>query len=750
MIMSTNQKLTDEILIRLDIERQVRSKDCSTYLIDEPIAFDIETTSFTEGEEEYSLCYIWQIYTCGICCYGRDLDEFAEMMGYLAKRLGLEAGKKHVVVYVHNLGFEFQFIHKYFTFKPNTIIANSARKVIRAVTENGIEFRCSYMLSGSGLANTASEIVGKKLEKSKDLDYSLIRHSKTPMTEEELHYCELDVKIVYEYIKERSNECDGLCNLPLTKTGYVRKRLKQEYMGNGPDSKRYREQMKDLVMTMPEYRLLRDAFMGGFTFCGGRQLNVIERNVLSFDINSSYPYEMFRNYYPVGNATIIDEPEKLSRSEIIYLLKSKCCVMDIVFKGPLKIKNENLAYIMKEKLHDTISKEKGWFVENRLFKLDKDGIARMTITEVDFYIINSLYDLDECDNMKIIKLMYYERGKLPRAYIKVLLDAYASKTKFKGDEANKARYIYMKTLLNALFGVNVQDPLRIRGYYDVNDQQWLDVIDRFPSNELQGVYEEELLTEYNNRRCKITHYPIGVYITAHARKNLIDAILMFPDAFDYADTDCIKFNMDDCSNAKEIIEYLNNKVIEDLKHACEYYNLPLSCICPKNEIKNEVKILGLWENDHRYKLFKSLGPKRYIGIENFDENILTEEEAQAELKKKPEKKTLRTTISGTSPYKLPEKFINECETVQGVFDMFKNGLEIQPEYTGKLTHIYIDDEQKGQVTDYLGNTAEFCTPSGIYMKPAEYVLNDEYSELTSEAMEDLFRYMLDEDVTDDI
>ena len=57
-----------------------------------------------------------------------------------------------------------------------------------------------------------------------------------------------------------------------------------------------------------------------------------------------------------------------------------------------------------------------------------------------------------------------------------------------------------------------------------------------------------------------------------------------------------------------------------------------------------------------------------------------------------------------------------------------DGLYIEPEYTGKNTLTYIDDEQYGIVTDYLGVQKEFHTPSGIHMEPADYslTLTNEY------------------------
>ena len=45
-----------------------------------------------------------------------------------------------------------------------------------------------------------------------DLDYSLLRNSKTPLSEKELGYCFNDVLIVTSFINEQINEYENICN----------------------------------------------------------------------------------------------------------------------------------------------------------------------------------------------------------------------------------------------------------------------------------------------------------------------------------------------------------------------------------------------------------------------------------------------------------------------------------------------------------------------------------------------------------
>lgn len=80
---------------------------------------------------------------------------------------------------------------------------------------------------------------------------------------------------------------------------------------------------------------------------------------------------------------------------------------------------------------------------------------------------------------------------------------------------------------------------------------------------------------------------------------------------------------------------------------------------------------------------------------------------------------LTLTVSGVNkkaaiPYML-EKYGKEK-----AFEAFSNNLTIPEGYTGKLTHYYIDDSYSGMITDYLGNTIPYFSKSGIYFEKASY------------------------------
>ena len=212
MIFTLNQ--CSEFLATIDTTKIIKSH--GSYFYNIPMSFDIETTSFYEDKngvvytnEQFeqlkkpvkaskkAIMYIWQFAIENNVIYGRTWIDFIYFCRQLYNYLNLE--KYFIVVYVHNLSYEFQFICK--RFKWLDIFADSERKPIKATAENHFIFKCSYRLSGYSLAVLSNNLQYHKIKKLVgDLDYTLLRNSATPLSEQELEYCFNDVLIVTAYI----------------------------------------------------------------------------------------------------------------------------------------------------------------------------------------------------------------------------------------------------------------------------------------------------------------------------------------------------------------------------------------------------------------------------------------------------------------------------------------------------------------------------------------------------------------------
>lgn len=675
-----------------------------TYIYNVPCSFDIETSSFyrdTDGTqyeynqvkqlgehvklEKINIMYIWQLGINGRVMLGRTWEEFTHVMGEICRLLDLTK-KRRLVIYTHNLSYEFQYIRR--LFKWNQVFSMDLRKPLYAVTDTFIEFRCSYLLSGYSLNTLATKLLNSKYNKLVgDLDYELIRHSTTPLTKEELQYCINDVKIVMEYIRELLDDYRFLTSLPLTKTGFVRRYCRDNCLYHHIDGKRarnfhYMDLMDELqISDIREFDTLRRSFMGGFTHANAHFSNRTLTNVSSYDFDSSYPYVMVSEMFPMSAGV----KTKVSNKRDFYrLLDSYCCVFDIEFTG----------LINKQGYESPLSSSKCLFksgyVEDNGRIVSAERVIT-TITNVDFEVFSQFYSWE---NFKVGYVYCYKRGYLPTEFINSLLELYEKKTTLKGVAGKEAEYALNKEMLNSCYGMTVTNPLRDEIIYE---DDWVE------SNDTD---KENLLYKYNASKNRFLYYPWGIFITAYARRNLFTAILAIGEDYVYSDTDSIKI-----LNAEKHTEYFNEydrNVVKKLLTACKHHSIDISkCYPPTNT--GEKKMLGLWDFEGVYRRFKTLGAKRYM---------LEEDNA---LRVGGDSYNYSLTVSGVNKFKAIPYLYNKHGG--NIFDAFSNYLEVPPEYAGKNIHTYIDYLIKGNVIDYKGDSNEFSESSSIHLEPTGYTLS---------------------------
>lgn len=648
-----------------------------------PAAFDIETTSFYDKGEKVGLMYAWVFGLYGLVIIGRTWMEFENLLNRLSEILDL-GERKRLIVYVHNLQFDFQFFRSHFEFEK--VFATDRRKPLYALASNGVEFRCSYMLSGYNLETVGKNLLKYKVEKmTGDLDYNLIRHPETVLYPKELGYIMCDAKVVMAYIAEEIERMGGISKLPLTKTGYVRKYCRNACFYDPETGRKdkhktlaYRDIMKRLTLDPDLYKRLQQAFCGGFTHANSIHVNRILKDVTSYDFTSSYPAVMVAERYPMGRPELID-CSSLTSEQFYKYLELYCCVFTIhIFnlqERPEVFEN----YISRSKC---IKCENPVINNGRLVSAD---YCEVTITEVDFEIIQKLYTWT---GFRISNLYIFQRGFLPKDFVLSILDLYKNKTMLKGVDGKEVEYMVSKGMLNATFGMSCTNPLReINDYID----DWLEP--REPDAETE-------LNRYNKKVSRFLYFAWGVYITAYARKNLFSGILEAGEDYIYSDTDSIK--LINAEKHREYFDNYNRNILAKLHYALECQGIDPEYIAPET-IKGEKKPLGVWDYDGHYKRFKTLGAKRYM-VEN-------------------DQGELSLTVSGINkkvaiPY-LTKKYKSNNE----IFKQFKHGMTVPAGSSGKNTHIYIDTLKTGTVTDYLGKRYKYKEKTGIHLEAAEYRLS---------------------------
>ena len=669
-----------QFLSKINTKDIIKSKDKIYYNL--AMSFDIETSSFYEDKngviytnddyrklkhtvkaDKKAIMYIWQFAIEDNVIIGRTWNDFLFFCKKLYDFLNLK--ERYIVVYVHNLSYEFQFICRWFNWID--IFADSERKPIKATTDSHFIFKCSYRLSGYSLEVLANNLKSHNIKKMVgDLDYNLIRNSKTPLSDEELKYCENDVLIVTSYIDEQINEYGNIEKIPLTQTGKVRRYVRKQCFQN----KEYQYFIKELTIEKPEYLMLKNAFMGGFTHCNAMHTQKICQNVTSYDFTSSYPTVLISEKYPMSKGKEIFIK---TEDELLNLIKNYCVLVDLQFTN---IKTS----FMYEQI---ISYSKCRNVKNPLInngRIVQADTLTISCTDVDFLNIRDFY---KWDNMKIGLCYIYKKDYLPKEFIKTILHLYKSKTELKGVDGKEVEYLHSKELLNSLYGMCVTSIVHDKFNFD--GTQW---------NNQEGNLEEEL-QNYNTDKNRFLFYQWGVWCTAYARNNLYTAIRECKEDYIYSDTDSVKiFNAD---SHKKYFDAYNKWIVQKLEKCLKYHNIPLDYISPKT-IKGDIKTLGVWDFDGFYTDFKTLGAKRYIFRKD---------------------NKLSITVCGLSK-KSGKEFI---ESQKKPFIFFNDGMFIDCEHTGKMTHTYIDKEIENTVQDYLGNVAYYHEKSFIHLEKTDYLLS---------------------------
>lgn len=670
-----------------------------------PCTFDIETTSCykdidtgkiipantianlkekdgrnfeSERYKPLAFMYIWQLDIDDHIIIGRTWDELTTTMNEVIKLFSL-CNERRIIIYVRNLSFEFQFIRKHFIFQD--VFATEERKPIYAVTNTGIEFRCSYFLSGCSLEQTGKNLVKYKASKMVgDLDYSKIRTHMTPLTDVEIGYCIYDVIVDNHYIRECIEmENNNILKIPYTKTGYVRRDVKKHCF-----SEFNRAKYKPIIdmfkfKRIKDYLQLRSLFSGGFTHANALNSGLIFDNVVSKDFTSSYPAALLLERYPMGKA---EEVTITTLKEFHHNLECYACVFDI------EITN------IREKMgvyENIISKSKCLSLEAP-FEENNGRIVRakslsLTLNEIDYKCITNFYDFDD---IKVINFKRYKKGYLPKPLVECALKFYKEKTILKDVTGKEIEYNLAKSNLNSIYGMMVTDPIRDNILY--NNDNWGT---KKPS-------PKEAIEQYNNSKSRFIAYEWGVWITSYARRNLYTGILELGCDYIYSDTDSVKY-INEAKHQKYFDNY-NKQIIQKIKDVCKYHNLNFDDFAPKT-IKGKIKTIGVWDDDGTYSHFKTLGAKRYMVQDAQTGNV-------------------NITVSGINKKKAVPYILQESKKKNiSPFEYFNNDMYIPCDYCGKMTHKYIDEEVTEVVTDYLGNTCTIHELSSVHLENAPYSLS---------------------------
>lgn len=540
-----------------------------TKYVDIVTAFDIETTRIPDIEQ--SIMYVWQWQFGNMCTVvGRTWDEF---YNFALDLIETRDEEESIVVLVHNLSYEFQFLSGIYDFQPEEVFAVKSRRILKCTMFNKrIEFRCTYLHSNMSLSQYCKKM---NVEHGKlsgaEFDYSKTRYPWTPLTDSELAYCQNDVLgLVEAYTTEMLKDCDNLYTVPLTSTGYVRREAKKAIRSTS-----YALHMvKDCSPDLDTYDLLRELFRGGDTHANRAYAGYIVQNVHSADRSSSYPDVMVNCKFPV---TPFKREENSDYATLVDLIKrrKKAVIMRMAFTG-IKLRDEfwGNPYIPTAKSRKVIN---GLYDNGRVLEAD---YLEISLTDIDLAIIVDTYTFADAVPLVLYSARY---GNLPKPLTDLCIEYYRRKTELKGIDNPDVVYRYnkAKALLNALYGMMSQDP--IKQTIDYKNHEYIE----------RDEPPQELLDEYNKKAFLV--YQWGCYVTAWARWRLYEGMKLAGDGFIYADTDSVKY-----VGSIDWTAY-NNKRISDSKKSGAY----------ATDINGVTHFMGVYEAEDDYNEFITLGAKKY-------------------------------------------------------------------------------------------------------------------------------------------
>lgn len=243
---------------------------------------------------------------------------------------------------------------------------------------------------------------------------------------------------------------------------------------------------------------------------------------------------------------------------------------------------------------------------------------------------------------------------------------------------------------------------------DDNDPKLRKRFDEFVEKTLKGQRKS-----YSN----LIYYATGLWVTSYSRRNVFLTALKIgngkgtkftDDQECYIDTDSIKF----IGDHTHIFQEYNRGVLEKYKAVIKHYpEFTLDDFMPK-DINGIKRPIGFFEFDGIYNEAVFLGAKKYAYRD---------------------KKGLHITCAGVA--KSGVKALNDD------IRNFRKGFVFDYHNSGKLTHVYIDNQNPIDFIDYKGNKQYSDLEYGVVLQPTTYTIGitSEYESLIKSVQEDNLR-----------
>lgn len=547
--------------------------------IDTTCTFDIETTN---GDAD-GFAYSFQTCVGGVVVVPRYFEDWAEMVETLCDKWRV-TDKRKLVLYVHNLGYEFTYLIQLLTLRWGDCKAlyTKSRKPLTLEFANGIEFRDSLKLFQKSLAKATK---GCKHEKLKgDLDYSVYRTPDTSLDDKEFAYCVNDVLGLYEAI-ERMKKEHGFneATIPLTNTGLV----KQEVNKNLNRDKGFAKIKDALTLSKTQTFIAYKAMAGGDTHGARWKAGYTYKNCNSYDFKSAHPSQQLLWKFPTGKP--FDLPEDTPEEDMNALIDAGVGWVGKIAITGLSIKDECPdPCISRSKCinSEVIGEEDNGRV------LDAEGTLLLYCDSNDWQRIREGYNYSE---MVAAESFAFRLAYLPESFRHTILEKFRIKETMKGSP----EYAFSKICVNTIYGATAQK--QIRDEYTANIGDAIEFEKLSWEKNLDDMTDDEV----TKAQTKKNTFPFlwGLWTASLTRLKLWRLLKIVGwDRVIYWDTDSCKFEGE---KVPAVDEYN-----EEIKRQC----IARKCVVQKDNGK--CVYIGVAEDEHPqadygYQEFRFLHAKCY-------------------------------------------------------------------------------------------------------------------------------------------
>lgn len=649
--------INEAYLPAVNFEKWNQNKTVYEYAAD----FAVLDTETSHADLTTGWIYQWAVKWRGIYIYGRKPTEIIELLHMFCRKYQLN-DKRRIIIYIHNASYDLQYLKDYlFEYDPKiTVMATDAHTFL--ITDVcGFRILCSYKLSNMSLDMFSSIYAEKYIKAVGTIDYTLARYQDSELPAVDWHYMFSDVASQYDAIKNYLliNGYDRAYKAPFTSTGFVRANCRKA----SAKSLNWHKKFLMSSLTLEQYQLCKQAFMGGITICSwlweGETIRVGSNGVQRIghkDFTSSYPARQMLDYMPVGKPFWFGEIT--SDETLTDVLQTYCCIFILHLEGVRIREGITAPYIPSSKC---MSLKNPLKINGKVVYADSLSIA---VTELDYKWIQKQYT---AESKAVTNMLCFNRGKAPDWLQMEVMKYFTLKCT---TDKETSLYSWVKGLLNAIYGMTATSICRDKWEFAGG------IITKGAAD-----FEKQINRFYSSRN-NFMPYQLGVYTTAHARNALMEMIeAVSYDKFLYCDTDSV-FYISTEEN-ETALQKMNESIADRAAAAGAYY---------------ENKVLGLATDEPVIQAFRGLHAKCY---------------AVEEWNKKSQAYELKVTIAGIP--KRSTKWIDgkpvtmtNAEELKDI-DNLKDGFTFR--HCGGTRTVYIEDNP--HIEDIDGHPTEIASAAII-------------------------------------